>query len=179
MGKIVSVFCASSSLVDESFLNGAEELGEFLAQNDCYCVYGAGKVGLMGKLADAALRNGGKVIGVIPQDMVDQGLNHTGISETIITPTMSTRKEKMMALSDVVVVLPGGVGTFEELLDAISWKKLGLVDDKIIIFNQNEYYTPLLQMLHNAIDQHFMSSHDADLWVEVKTISRLKEEITK
>ena len=179
MKKTVTVFCASSTQVDSAYFDDALRLGKFLAAQGYRCVYGAGKVGLMGGLAEGVLSAGGEIVGVIPQKMVDMNLQHTALSDMIVTPSMNVRKETMIEMADVVVALPGGVGTFEELIDAISWKKLSLTSVKIVIYNQNGYFTPLLQMLHKAVEERFMHDEDVHLWEEAGTFEQLKEIIAK
>ena len=179
MKKTVTVFCASSTQVDSAFFDDALRLGKFLAAHGYRCVYGAGKVGLMGSLAEGVLSSGGEIVGVIPQKMVDMNLQHTALTDMIVTPNMNVRKETMIEMADVVVALPGGAGTFEELLDAISWKKLSLTSVKIVIYNQKNYFSPLLQMFQNAIDEQFMHKEDMHLWSKADTFEQLQAEILK
>ena len=164
MIKTISVYCASSSKIDAVYLDAARNLGKLLANNNIQCVYGAGNTGLMGALANASLENGGFVTGIIPQFMCDEHWNHNNLSECIVTKTMHERKEKMAFLADAIVALPGGCGTLEELLEAITWKQLGIITVPIVIVNTNNYYAPLLAMLENAIAQNFMRSQHGEMW---------------
>lgn len=177
--KSVCVFCASSELVDKVYMENAFSVGKLLACNGMRCIYGAGKVGLMGELADAVLENGGKIVGVIPQRMVEMRLNHTSLTQMIVTPGMSVRKETMLELADTVLALPGGVGTLEELVDAISWKRLGIIKHNILIFNQNGFFNPLLQMFRKAIDEHFMCEEDRNCWTVVENLEQLQKILKK
>ena len=124
--RSVCVYCASSSRVAPAYFEAAQELGQLLARKHIRCVYGAGGQGLMGTLADAVMQEGGEITGVIPQFMYDNGWNHPALKDLIITPDIHSRKQRMAALSDAVIALPGGCGTFEELLEIITWKQLGL-----------------------------------------------------
>lgn len=162
--KQVTVFCASSAAVDKIYIESAYHLGKLFATNQITCVCGAGNCGLMGAVSDGTLENGGKVTGVIPKFMVDNGWCHTGLTETIITTDMHERKDTMSRLADAVIALPGGCGTLEELLEIITWKQLGLFHGAIIILNINGYYNHLLAMLQHCIDEHFMKQSHGNLW---------------
>lgn len=162
--KRVAVYAASSSQVSSEYIDAAAELGRTLAAEDIEIVYGAGKVGLMGALADAALDAGGKVTGVIPQFMVDNGWCREKLTNLIVTPDMHTRKEKIVSLADATIALPGGVGTLEELMEIITWKQLGLYADPIVILNTRGYFNPLKEMLERAVEEKFMREIHRNLW---------------
>lgn len=162
--KNITVFCASSAVVDKIYHDGAYRLGELLAENGIACVCGAGNAGLMKAVADGTLNKGGKVIGVIPRFMVENGWCHSQLSETIVTEDMHERKETMSRLADAVIALPGGCGTLEELLEIITWKQLGLYKGVIVILNINGYYNHLLAMLDHCISEKFMKQSHAHLW---------------
>lgn len=148
----------------EKYVTAARELGRLLAEGGHTLINGAGRTGLMGACADACLAAGGKAIGVIPQFMVEQGWQHTGMTQLEITPDMHRRKELMADMSDACIALPGGVGTLEELLEIITWKQLGLYLKPIVILNTNGYFNPLLQQLQRAIDECFMREQHANIW---------------
>ncbi len=167
--KKVTIYCASSPAVDRSYFEATERLAVLLAERDTTIVYGAGRQGLMGCIADYILANGGKAIGVIPQFMVDRDWCHNGLSELIVTQTMHERKETMATMADAAIALPGGCGTMEELLEIITWKQLGLYPHPIIILNTNGYYNPLLAMLQTALDNRFMRDIHAQLWYVANT----------
>lgn len=152
----VAVYAASSTKVNPIYLQEAYRLGEILAENGINLVYGAGAVGLMGSVADGALSKGGTVTGVIPQFMVDQGWCKQGLTELIITSCMHERKATIERRVEAMVALPGGIGTFEELLECLTWKQLGLHTKPIIILNTNHYYDNLLNCLQQMTDEHFM-----------------------
>ena len=160
----VCIYCASSGDVAAEYVAEAGRLGSLLASNGRTMVCGAGRTGLMGALADAGLASGGRVVGVIPQFMVDRGWCHAGLSETIVTADMHERKQTMARLADAAIALPGGVGTLEELLEIITWKQLGLFDGPIIIVNTSGYYDSLIAMLHRAADERFMKRQHSSLW---------------
>lgn len=162
--KRVAVYAASSSQVSSEYIDAAAELGRTLAAEGIEIVYGAGKVGLMGALADAALDAGGKVTGVIPQFMVDNGWCREKLTNLIVTPDMHTRKEKIVSLADATIALPGGVGTLEELMEIITWKQLGLYANPIVILNTRGYFNPLKEMLERAVEEKFMREIHRNLW---------------
>lgn len=162
--KRVAVYAASSSQVSSEYIDAAAELGRTLATEGIEIVYGAGKVGLMGALADAALDAGGKVTGVIPQFMVDNGWCREKLTNLIVTPDMHTRKEKIVSLADATIALPGGVGTLEELMEIITWKQLGLYANPIVILNTRGYFNPLKEMLERAVEEKFMREIHRNLW---------------
>ena len=167
--KTVCVYCASSTKIDQIYVEAAKRLGELLAENDMQVVNGAGKMGLMAEVSNAALEKGGKVTGVIPFFMVEQGWQHDGLTELIVVPDMHERKQTMAKLSDAIIALPGGCGTLEELLEVITWKQLGLYLNPIIILNTKGYYNPLLEMLQKAADEQFMRKQHMDIWAVAET----------
>ena len=165
----ICVFASSSSRIDKEYATAASNLGSLLAQAKIDVVYGGGGIGLMGKLADAILKNGGKITGVIPSFMKKEGWGHNGLSDMIITSGMSERKNKMFALCDAVVALPGGVGTLEELTEAITLKQLSLFDGPIIILNTLGYYNSLLGFIDHMITHNFMRFEHKGIWEVVDT----------
>lgn len=177
MNKInaVCVYSASSTKIDSVYFETARELGALLAQNGIRVVNGAGNMGLMAAVSDAALAAGGQVTGVIPRFMVEQNWHHTGLSELIEVDTMHERKQKMAALSDAVIALPGGCGTLEELLEVITWKQLGLYLNPIVILNVKGYYDPLLEMFNRAAEEHFMGARHMDIWRVARTAQEALE----
>ena len=165
----VCVFCASSANIDERYLVAARELGALLARDGWRCVNGGGAVGLMGAVTDGTLDAGGEVTGVIPKFMVDNGWCYNRLKDVIITADMHQRKQMMSEMGDAVIALPGGVGTFEELLETLTWRQLGLVKVPVIILNTLGYYDNLLAMLQHAIDEGFMKASHAQLWQVAST----------
>ncbi len=165
----VTVYCASSTQIDECYFEAARRLGILLAQKEIRIVNGAGSMGLMATVSDAALDAGGKVTGVIPSFMVEQGWHHQQLSELRITDTMHERKQLMADLSEGVVALPGGCGTLEELLEIITWKQLGLYIHPIVILNTNGYFDALIKQLDHAVDEHFMRQQHKAIWQVAST----------
>ena len=171
----VCVYSASSTKIDPVYFQAAEELGRLLAEHHIRLINGAGSIGLMCSVADAVLKNGGEVTGVIPHFMVEQNWHHTGLTELIEVESMHERKQKMANLSDGIIALPGGCGTLEELLEIITWKQLGLYLNPIIILNVNGFFDPLLEMLEKAIEENFMRQQHGDIW----KVARTPEEAVK
>lgn len=171
MNKInsVCVYSASSTKIDSIYFETARELGTLLARSGVRVVNGAGNMGLMAAVSDAALAAGGRVTGVIPRFMVEQGWHHKGLTELFEVDTMHERKQKMADLSDAVIALPGGCGTLEELLEVITWKQLGLYLKPIVILNVKGYYDPLLEMFDRAAEEHFMGARHMDIWRVART----------
>lgn len=165
----VCVYCASSTQIDEKYFRAAEELGALIAQKGLRLITGAGNMGLMNTVENAALAAGGRVTGIIPSFMVKEGWHHTGLSELIETTSMHERKQMMADLSDGVIALPGGCGTFEELLEIITWKQLGLYLNPIIILNTDGYYDHLIAQLRQAIDENFMRDIHGNIWCVATT----------
>jgi len=156
MVKRVCVFCGSSPGHDPIFLDAADRLGRAIARRGLDLVYGGAHVGLMGRVADAALAEGGHVIGVIPRSLVEREIAHTGLSELRIVSSMHERKALMEQLSDGFVALPGGTGTFEEMCEIFTWGQLGLHAKPCALMNVGGYYAPFLQLLDNAVAMGFL-----------------------
>lgn len=165
----VCVYCASSSKVDAVYFEAAEQLGRLLAQHQLHCIYGAGNQGLMGAIANSVLDAGGNVTGIIPRFMYEEGWHYDRLQHIEITNSMHERKERMAALSNAVIALPGGCGTLEELLEIITWKQLGLYFNPIVILNTAGYYDPLLALLERAVEQNFMRAEHQKMWVVAST----------
>jgi len=164
----VCVYCASSSQCDPIYHDAAARLGAILARNDVTLVYGGGKSGSMGALADAALAANGRVIGVLPRFMDEVEWGHEQLSELILVNDMHERKRLMIQEVDAVIALAGGCGTWEELFEAMSWKRLGLFTGPIVIVNTSNYYAPMLEMLDRSIDYRFMDARHREMWMVVE-----------
>ena len=165
----VCVYSASSTKIAPVYFEAAEKLGSLLAKQHIRLINGAGSIGLMRSVADAVLKNGGEVTGVIPHFMVEQNWHHTGLTELIEVTSMHERKQIMADMSDGVIALPGGCGTLEELLEIITWKQLGLYLKPVVILNINHFYDPLLEMLNQAIEQNFMRREHGAIWHVAET----------
>jgi uncharacterized protein (TIGR00730 family) len=154
--KRIAVFCGSSPGASPLYAKDAEKLGIQLAKEGISLVYGGSKVGIMGVVANAAIKAGGEVIGVIPKMLMNRELAHSGLSELIIVNTMHERKAKMEELSDGFVVLPGGPGTMEEFFEVYTWAQLGEHRKPIGMMNSNNYYDKLLAFFDDMIQEQFL-----------------------
>ena len=163
----IAVYCASSNKLRPSFVEAAERLGSLIAAEGMRLVYGDGGIGLMAAVARGALSNGGEVIGVIPQFMVDQGWNNPSSTQTIVTQTMHERKATICDISDAMVALPGGIGTFEELLECLTWKQLGLHHNPVVILNTDGYYDRLLACLDLMVEEQMMRPIHKEMFMVV------------
>jgi uncharacterized protein (TIGR00730 family) len=159
----VCVFCGSNTGADPRYRNAAERLGAFLAERGHGLVYGGGRVGLMGALADAALAAGGRVIGVIPEPLVAREIAHTGLTELHVTTGMHARKARMLELADAFVAMPGGFGTLDELFEVLTWAQLGIHAKPIGLLNLAGYFDPLVRFLDHAVDRGFVRAEHRDL----------------
>ena len=167
----LSVFCASSSRVNPKYLDAATKLGHIFCDEDITLVYGGGSVGLMGAIADSMLDKGGEVIGVMPEFMKAVEWDHKRVEDMRTTESMATRKQTFWDLSDGLVALPGGVGTIEEVVEAISLLRLKRMTMPMIIVNIDGYFDPFIQMLNKCVDEKFMNEADRTLWQVADTVS--------
>ena len=166
----VLVFCASSRSCDPVFHGAAEALGRALVQAGDEIVYGGGHVGSMGALADAAIAAGGRVTGIQPHFMRELEWTHPSLSELVLVEDMQARKREMLRVADAIVTLPGGSGTFEELFDALTAKRLGFFPKPIVIVNQRGFFDPLLTMLRRSVEERFMHEAHLEMWQVVDSI---------
>ena len=173
----VCVFAASSSRVDQEFCREAALLGSLLAGAGIDVVFGGGGIGLMNNLADAVIENGGRITGIIPAFMQAEGWGHNGVTETIVTRDMSERKRKMFEMSDAVIALPGGIGTLEELTEAITLKQLSLFHGQIIILNTRGFYNSLLDFIDKMVDTNFLRKEHKGIWKVVNTPGEVLESL--
>jgi len=163
----ICVYCASSATVDKSYFDVTERLAKEFLKEKIDVVCGGGAVGLMGKLADTILAGGGKIKAIMPKFMNEVEWAHKGISDFEFTETMHERKAKFLEGIDGLVALPGGTGTLEELLEAITLKRLGQFTKPIVILNTNGYYEPLRQMLEKCVRENFMHPRHLEIWAFV------------
>jgi uncharacterized protein (TIGR00730 family) len=175
----ICVFASSSSRINSEYAIAASNLGLLLARAKMDVVYGGGGIGLMGKLADAVLENGGAITGVIPSFMKDEGWDHSDVNEMIITPDMGERKKRMFAMADAVVALPGGVGTLEELTEAITLKQLGLFRGPIVILNTLNFYKSFIDFLEHMISGNFLRYEHKHMWEIADTPEEVLVYLTK
>ena len=160
----VCIFASSSSRINKEYASAASGLGLLLATAGMDVVFGGGGIGLMGKLADAVIAKGGTITGVIPLFMKDEGWDHSAVSKMIITADMAERKKQMFAMADAIVALPGGVGTLEELTEALTLKQLGLYKGSIIILNTLNFYKSFIDFLEHMISGHFLRYEHKGMW---------------
>jgi len=169
IGRAVCVYCASSRSSHPDYRVAARRLGEVLAHEGIGIVYGGGASGSMGALADGALRAGGRVVGILPRFMADLEWGHAGLTELQLVEDLRTRKHLMLTLSSAAIALPGGSGTLEELLEAITFKRLGLYLNPIVLVNTRGFFNPLQQLLGHAVEEHFMDPRHLLMWQLVDT----------
>jgi hypothetical protein len=160
----VCVFASSSSRIDNKFVQAASRLGSLFARSKINVIYGGGGIGLMGVLADSVIENGGSITGVIPSFMNDEGWGHPHVKDMIVTSDMGDRKKNMFARADAVVALPGGIGTLEELTEAITLKQLGLFKGPVIILNTLNFYKSFIEFLEHMITGHFLRIEHKGIW---------------
>jgi uncharacterized protein (TIGR00730 family) len=175
----VGVFASSSGLIDKEYSVVASRLGTLLTKAGIHIIFGGGGIGLMGTLADSALKEGGKITGVIPSFMKAEGWEHAEVKDMILTTDMGTRKKKIFELSDAIIALPGGVGTLEELTEAITLKQLGLFKGQILIVNTLDYYDHFIKFLDHMVDGNFMRFEHTGIWEVVATPESALEALSK
>lgn len=163
-GRAVTVYGASSADIDVAYKDAARELGAGVARLGLMLVSGGGRQGLMGAAIDGATAAGGVTAGILPAFMLRRGWNHRDLTHTVSVADMHTRKSLMAALAGVVVAMPGGIGTFEEIFEIITWRQLGLWRGKAVFLNTRGYYNPLLEMLREAEEQHFFKRPGGSLY---------------
>ena len=159
----VCVYCGSREGLDSRFAEVARETGHWIGAHGGQLVYGGGRNGLMGVVADAALAAGGLVTGIIPQSMIEKEWGHTGCSELLVVDTMHERKRLMAERADAFIALPGGIGTLEEFFEAWTWRQLGYHDKPVGLLNLDGYYDGLIDFLRSSISKGFMSDWQLDL----------------
>jgi len=162
MPKSICVYCGSSSGGHPEYVEQAEAFGAELARRGITLVYGGGKVGLMGTVADAVLAGGGKVVGVIPRQLVDLEVAHTGLTELVVVDTMHQRKTRMYELSDAFVALPGGFGTMDEMFEMLTWAQLGLHRYPCAFLDVRGYYGQLKAMMDHMVGERFVRPEQRD-----------------
>ncbi len=173
------IFCGSKTGDDPRFTQAAIETGTLLAQRGIGVVYGGGRVGLMGVLADAARANGGEVIGVIPQSLAEREVAHSGLSELHVVETMHERKALMAELSAGFIALPGGFGTLEEFCEVITWSQLGIHAKPCGILNVAGYFDKLIGMFDNGVERGFISGANREIVLESKEPAELIDRMLK
>jgi uncharacterized protein (TIGR00730 family) len=167
------VYCGSRPGTDPAFADAARRVGDWIGRHGGQLVYGGGRNGLMGQVARATMEAGGRVVGVIPQALVEREWANQDCTELLIVETMHERKREMAERADAFLALPGGIGTFEEFFEVWTWRQLGYHDKPVGLLNVNGYYDGLLQFLAQSIEQQFMGPWQMDLIVSDREVSAL------
>ena len=175
--RSVAVYCGSNPGADPAFAEGTRELARLLVDSGIRVVFGGGRVGLMGVLADAAMEAGGEVVGVMPQALVDREVGHEGLSELRVVGSMHERKALMAELADAFVALPGGIGTLEELIEVYTWRQLGMHRKPLGVLNVNGYYDALGAFLDAAVAQRVLRAEQREALVFEAAPARLLERL--
>ncbi len=173
MLKAVCVYCGSSDKIPKPYIEAAYTMGKAIAQQGMTIVYGAGSTGMMGAVADGALELGGEVIGVIPEFFNTPQLAHDRLSRVEVVETMHTRKTRMAELADAFIALPGGLGTFEELFEIITWAQIGLHRKPVGLLNTRAYYSPLMAFIEHAYIEGFLYSEHRRLFTHADNAEEL------
>jgi hypothetical protein len=173
----ICVFCGSSFGSRPAYREAAETTGRLLCQRGIELVYGGGNVGLMGTMADACLDGGGRVIGVIPQALVDKEVAHLGLTELRVVQSMHERKSLMADLSDAFLALPGGYGTWDELCEALTWTQLGIQRKACALLNVSGYYDAFLEFADRAVSEGFLKDVNRDLLLSDDDPARLLDRL--
>ena len=169
--RTIAVFCASAMGAGEVYREAAEELGRTLAERGIGLIDGGSDVGLMRALADACLANGGHVVGVIPEVLVDKEVAHRGITELHVVDTMHTRKALMGERADAFLILPGGFGTMEEMFEVLAWQTLGLHTKRIVLLNTAGFYDALLRWLDHAVEQGMLRGRSRQILLTATSVT--------
>lgn len=175
----ICVFCGSNVGHDPLFEQRARELGQLLVERDLGLVYGGGDVGLMGVIADTVMEGGGEVIGVIPRSLRDREVAHGGITELHVVETMHQRKNLIYSLGDAVIAMPGGIGTFEELFEALTWNQLEIHFKPAGLLNVAGYWDPLVAMLDSAVEMGFLRASQRRMLAQSDSPEELLDLLTK
>ncbi len=170
MPHAITVFCSARESIDGIYFIAAKALGHAIAANHWSLVFGGNNCGLMRAVAEGCRARGGRVVGITPQLMVDQNIHDTKCDELVVTACMRTRKHQLEARGDAFVILPGGLGTFEELFEIIVGRQLGYHDKPIVFLNTANYYDPLLAMIEHGIEAQFIRERCRELYHVSKTV---------
>lgn len=154
--RSICVYCGSSNRVEEQLLQAAGEFGRRCAERGIRVIFGGGRVGMMGRVADAAMSRGGEVVGIIPEHLDSYEIGHRGVTDLEIVDSMHSRKMRMFELSDAFCILPGGLGTLDETFEIVTWKQLGLHDKPIVLINLDGFWDPLLALIRHQADEGFV-----------------------
>ena len=175
--KRICIYCGSSLGSKPVYAEAAKVMGTAVARRGCELVYGGGKVGLMGTLADAVLAAGGHVIGIMPKHLADNEIAHNGLNELRVVDTMHARKEMMIRIADAMIALPGGWGTYDEFAEAVTWAQLGLHAKPLGLLNVAGFFDGLIALVDHAIDEGFVRPVHRELVVVDADVERLLDRI--
>lgn len=179
MMKTVCVFCGSSDSIHPDFKLAGRLMGQVLAENGLRLIFGAGRSGVMGAVADGALQAGGEVIGVLIESMNTPALAHTGLTRLDVFPTMHERKAHMHSLADAFIALPGGLGTFDELFETLTWGQIGIHEKPVGLLNVRNYFDPLLAMLLHAEREGFVFAEHREMLLTAEEPQALLDMLKK
>lgn len=171
--RTLCVYCGSSDRVAPEHLEAASELGRMAAERGVDIVFGGGRVGLMGRLADGALAAGGQVIGIIPEHLRDWEVGHLGIQQLEVVKSMHSRKARMCALSDAFCILPGGLGTLDETFEIVTWRQLRLHDKPVVILNFEGFWDPLLALIGHQSEAGYVRNENPALFEVVERVEEV------
>lgn len=175
----ICVFCGANTGHDDLYVRTARAVGETLARRKIDVVYGGGRIGLMGQVADAALAAGGRVIGVIPQRLDEREIAHAGLTELHVVDTMHERKALMAHLSDAFLALPGGFGTLEEFCEAVTWTQLGIHDKPCGLLNVAGYFDPLIEMFDRCVAAGFVAPQTREIVRSARDVDSIVDALAK
>ena len=167
--KRLCVYCGAAGNVAEPYRQAARQLGRLMGKAGIELIYGGGRVGLMGLLADAVLAAGGRVTGIIPDFLRNREIGHDGASELIVVGSMHERKQRMFELADAFAILPGGLGTLDEALECITWRQLGLHDRPIVVIDVDGYWRPLARLIDHVVRAGFAGPEAPSLYQVVSS----------
>lgn len=168
--RTLCVYCGSSQRGKESHREAAVRFGSIMADSGIRLVFGGGRIGLMGLIADSVLAGGGEVVGIIPRFLDQVEVGHSEVTEFIVTENMHDRKEKMAQMSDGFVILPGGLGTLDETFEILTWKQLGLHDKPVVIVDVDGYWKPLVDMIDHMVAENYARPENRDLFRVVASV---------
>jgi uncharacterized protein (TIGR00730 family) len=177
--ETLCVYCGSNPGTDGGYGALAQALGRACAARGVRVVYGGGKVGLMGELAEAAMAAGGEVVGIIPEHLVRQEVGHEQVSEYLVVHSMHARKQAMFERADAFCVLPGGIGTLDEMIEILTWRQLGLHDKPVVLLDHDGFWQPLLQLFRHQQEAGFLSAAHAAMFQVAADVDGLFDAVAR
>ncbi|PKO18523.1 MAG: TIGR00730 family Rossman fold protein [Chloroflexi bacterium HGW-Chloroflexi-10] len=175
----ICVYCGSADGLNQTYLDAAFLMGKLLAERNIQLIYGAGKTGLMGAVADGVLANNGKVTGIVPKNLNEPQLIHNNLTKLEIVPNIHLRKARMSELADAFIALPGGFGTFDELFETLTWAQIGIHQKPIGLLNTLHYFDPLISMVNHALLEKFIYAEHKILFIHEEFPQNLLEDLIK